>query len=229
MNLFERIKSSIKEDVSLDEDLIQILEETDSKICVYDDFDGYGREYTITNPLTINENWIKEKIIITKSVSKTGYIINTDLITKWLLENLDKNMYLTLENIVIMNDSEEDFDELPLIDEKFSELLEVNNLPDENLVGLMWYYYQIVFVNIGTIVNTTKEMLEVGDLYEWEEKDTINSGIISTLVHEIRHLAQANPYLPEDVLNQKSDDETDAEDYARNICKGVLPYFLKND
>lgn len=228
MDLFEKIKLNIKEDASNDDDLLEIIDESDEEISVYDNFDSYGREYTITNPIKVNEEWLHEKIIVTNSTSQTGYAINTNLIVKWLLKNVDKNMYLTLENIVFMNDSEKDFDELPLINKKFYELLEINDLPNENLIGLMWYHYQIVFVNVGAIINTTKEMIEEGDLYEWEEKDTINSGILSTLVHEIRHLAQANPYLPEDILNQNTDDETDAENYARNICEGTLPYILTN-
>lgn len=61
MTLFETIKSNIKEDASKDEDLLEIIEETDEKISVYDNFDGYGREYTITNPEIINETWIKRK------------------------------------------------------------------------------------------------------------------------------------------------------------------------
>lgn len=226
MTLFETIKSNIKEDASKDEDLLEIIEDTDEKISVYDNFDGYGREYTITNPEIINETWIKEKIIITKSVPETGYNINTNILTKWLVQNVDKFMYLTLENIVFMADSEKDFDELPLIDNKFSDLLEVNNLPNEDLIGLMWYHYQIVFVNIKAIIDTTKEMLETGDIYEWEERDTINSGILSTLIHEIRHLAQANPYLPDAILNQNTDDELDAENYAKDICEGTLSFIL---
>ena len=51
---------------------------------------------------------------------------------------------------------------------------------------------------------------------------------METLVHEIRHLAQANPYLSEELLNQNSNDEQDAEEYARRVVEEHPEYLIIN-
>lgn len=95
-------------------------------------------------------------------------------------------------------------------------------------VGLMWYSNQTVLINIGTILNCEKELLDDGTIYDWELDDDINAGICKTLVHEIRHLAVANPFLPEEFLGKTvADDEIDAEEYAEKICSNGVPYIIQ--
>lgn len=225
---FQTAKNSVKQDISSGkyEDLLGIIEESDTAITVYDDIDGFSREYTLTDPEVIDTDWINSKIIITPSVSKTGYKPNQRKIAEWLVAHIDKTMYLNLENIIIVNDTEKDFDYLSNLSETLSCRLECSSLPDKNLIGLMWHCYQTVLVNIGTIVTTTEEMIEEGLLYKLEKDHTINEGLLATLAHEIRHLAQANPYLPEEILNQQNNDEEDAENFAHQICDKGTPCVL---
>ena len=94
----------------------------------------------------------------------------------------------------------------------------------------MWYDACKVFVNIEEIIKVTKSMLEEGILYDYEVTDCINQGIIETLIHELRHLAQANPYLPEELLKQKGDDEEDAEQYARTFyAENLMNIVIKKE
>ena len=59
----------------------------------------------------------------------------------------------------------------------------------------------------------------IGSTKEEEARDCYNYGFVTTIIHELRHLAQQNPYLPEDVLQQEDEDEEeDAEMFARNFC-----------
>lgn len=232
MTLFEQMKKDIKEDVeeykSEGEDILWIDNETESSISVYDDVDGCSREYTITDPLRINSEWITDKIIVTDSVQEIGKI-NSNEIALWLDKYIDKNMYCTLKNIIFVNDTEKDYDFLANYNEDFHDMLETNDLPIDS-IGLMWFSHQIVLINVGAIEQCTQEMVDDGELYENEKECTVNSGIITTLVHEIRHLAQSNPYLPEEILQQRDDDEIDAENYAIEVCDSIpLPWALDRE
>lgn len=232
MNIvFEEIKKSIKDDATKyaanEEGVLEITEENDNYIAVYEDIDGFSREYTITNPDVITKEWIKELIIVTDSAKELEFIIDIDKLADFAA-SLDKNMLLTLENIVIVNDAEKDYDYLSALDDSFARMLEVSDLPDEHLVGLMWFSYQKVFVNLGSIIKATNELIDEGTVYDWEKEDSINMGIAVTLVHEIRHLAWANPYLDEDKLNKKSEnEEEDAETYANMVCSNGIPWLIK--
>lgn len=159
MNIvFEEIKKAIKSDAEKyaanEEGVLEITEENDNYIAVYEDIDGFSREYTITNPDVITKEWIKELIIVTDSAKELEFIIDTDKLADFAA-SLDKNMLLTLENIVIVNDAEKDYDYLSALDDSFARMLEVSDLPDEHLIGLMWFSYQKVFVNLGSIIKAT--------------------------------------------------------------------------
>lgn len=228
--VFEDIKKNIKDDVTKyaanEEGVLEITDENDNHITVYEDIDGFSREYTITNPDAITKEWINERIIVTDSVKELDISINIEKLAEFAT-SLDKNMLLTLENIIIVNDAEKDYDYLSALDDEFAQMLEVSDLPDENLVGLMWFSYQKVFLNLGSIIKATDELIEDGIGYDYEREQDINRGIATTLVHEIRHLAQANPYLEANKLNQKGNDEEDAENYADMVCSNNIPWLIK--
>jgi hypothetical protein len=226
MMTLEMIKKSIEDDIKNGLE-VEILAESNDSIVVYDNADIMDRDYEIKNPNILTKDWLKEHTIITPSVNELPQKINVDKMIDWVYENIDKDMYLTLERIIICNDEEKDFDYLRDYNDELYSQLECNDLPSENQLGIMWYDASIVVVNFGTIIKTTNEMIEDGYLYEYEKNDNINYGLISTLAHEIRHLAQANPYLPEDVLQQCGDDEEDAEQYAINICDEHNVYILE--
>ena len=64
---------------------------------------------------------------------------------------------------------------------------------------------------------------------ETEIKKETSLGIVVTMLHEIRHAAQNNSYLPEEILDLISEDEeVDAEEYARNWFEQYPTYILKD-
>ena len=66
-------------------------------------------------------------------------------------------------------------------------------------------------------------MIDNGDIYEWEEKSETDIGIKSTIAHEIRHLAQDDPFCKECY----TDPEEDAEQFARDVMDAYLGYGNK--
>lgn len=234
MGIFERIRNDILEDIqqfSLEDngDVVEIIEENDISISIHENIDGHDRDYVITNPAVINKQWIMDRIIVTKSATTLEYQIDIERLSEWIANSIDRNMLMTLDRIIITNNSEDDYDYLVKTDSRFKYMLEVSDLPYENIVGYMWYDYQMVFVNMSAIENTVNEMIEDGYIYAQEKDDEINLGIIMTVAHEIRHLAQANPYLPDALLQQTSDDETDAEEFAKKCVTKESLYVIANN
>lgn len=192
------------------------------------------RNYTITNPDYINLDWLKERLVVTKSVSELDYQIDTDALMGYINQFFPKELLTTLNRIVICNDGEKDFEEL-YNNPDFGDMVEICDLPDadgDRYLGIYWFEFNVVAVNLGGIINCAKaslaEDIADGFAFESDVADDVNREVIVTLVHELRHLAQGNPYLPKEVLQQESDKEEDAEEFARNLVDEHNRYVLKH-
>lgn len=252
--LFQEIVQNIKEDISEEEKrikeedsedypLLEILEEDANHIRIRDDMEEcMYREYTIMNPNAMDQEWLDGRIIVTPSVAKLPFSFDAKKLAGFLICHLGKEMYLNLNKIVFLNDLDEDYDYLVHMDDndELSYALEEHELPYD-MLGIQWHAKEIVLVNLGEILKCTEQMVEDGDLESYVVKGFINYGIFSTLIHELRHLAQSNPYLPEHALNflvevATDDDEDeyqnaleeDAETYCRDFCDShSLPYVIQ--
>ena len=252
-NLFKEIVQNIKEDISEEEKrikeegseelecpLLEILEEDASHIRIRDDMEEcMYLEYAIMNPNAMDLEWLKKRIIVTPSVSKLPFSFDVQELAEFIIKTLDKAMYLNLNRIVFLNDLDEDYDYLVHLDDddEFAYALEEHELPYD-MLGIQWHAKEIVLVNLGEILKVTEQMVEDGDLESYEVMGCVNHGIFTTLVHEIRHLAQSNPYLPEHALNFQGEwstasedenaEEMDAETYCRDFCDShSLPYVIR--
>lgn len=230
MGLFEEIKQQIHatNDRGYEETRMWIINEARDLITVGDDTGEHPSSYTIYDPDKIDMKWFTDRIIITDTVPESGYNIDGDTLAQWLADGIDHKMCMTLNNIVFMYDDDKDWDELSGTDfwDRYEESMSLSGLPTENQMGLAWYNDQVIFINMKAITNTADEMVRDGDLYDYEKEDCINDQIAMTLAHEIRHLAQQNPYLPEDMLCRLGDNEKDAEQYANMVCSEVMPWCL---
>lgn len=228
---FEDIKNAVRNDIRAaegtdKEGLLCIEQETADAVFLYDDMDGMNRTYSIADPAAINAGWIADRVIVTDSV-RDACRIDTEILAEWLAQHTDKNLLLTLESIVFINDSDADYDFLcENYGEKFEDALQENQLPDGDVLGIMWHSEQAVLVNAGAILHETDKEIADGLLNAWERESCTSYETMKTLLHEIRHLAQENPYLPEEILNQHGTDEQDAEEYAEDACSGGIPHFL---
>ncbi len=190
----------------------------------------FEREYIIRRPDKMTKKWLSSLIVATPSALSLG--INIMSAIDWIYKKLPKYLYCTLERIIFvggLNDDEDeaDFDFLcGYGDGGIGCNLEEHNLPSDRQLGISWVSANTVVVHIGHIVNYTKNMVDDGELYEWEKSDCVNNGVAVTLIHELRHLAQNNPYIPEEVFCFRGRDlEADAEEYAREFVD-ENPVFL---
>lgn len=218
MNLRD-IKESIEEDIASGVP-VEIIDESGDCIKVFDDTEC-GREYALYDPNKIDAGWIAQRIIETPAASSLRYRVSARDLASYLSSNVSPEFMMTLSAIVILGDDyDDDYTYLSGIGD-FKYELEGSDLPVDEL-GLHWYSYNKVFIHMGNIIAAVDEEYEQLRIDEWDILPEINLNVLTTLVHEIRHLAQANPYIPDDVLMQRSDDETDAEEYARRIV-GSFP------
>lgn len=229
MGLYQQIEESIEKEVNVyGTDVICITWCGENYISVADFTGDCPESYTITNPDSIDEKWLEDRVIVTASVGKLGLGIDTKKIAEWLISNVDKTMYMMLQNIVFVNDIAWDYDYLCAMNEDFCDMLEVNDLPSDGIVGYTWWNHQIVFVQVKSIVDIIDEEIASGNLFLHERDVEINKGILMTLVHEIRHIAQSNPWIPESVFGKYGEDsEEDAENYAVSIAEKGFPFVLE--
>lgn len=216
--MFQKIKNDIKKDIMNGKN-IKILQDTKKEIVCYTTKDYFDHFFQIKNPKCITEKWLKDNIIVTPDIES---FIHTDHLAHWMITCVPKTMYLTLQKIIIIGDDENAFDYLSQKDEtilhtELRSLLEEHDLPNENQFGIAWTNNDIIIVSLKNIINETNQMIQEGYLYDFEKFDCVNHEVTTTIVHELRHLAQNNPYLH---LRYK-DIEKDAEQYARKICDSL--------
>lgn len=230
-SIFKQMARDIKSDAAQSCN-IEILEETETKISVWDNMDLIDREYTITAESEIDRAYYDSRLIFTPSISDLPFSLQRNKILDFL-SILDAMLSMTLESIVFCNDEEKDFDYLRNLSDEFYSELEVNDLPGESnhLLGINWYTENKVFINVGEIYRSSQDLLANGDLLKSEFLDCVNWGIITTLVHELRHLEQSNPYVPKAEFQMSEaetneDMEDDAENYAKNICAKHSVYVI---
>ena len=211
------VKEHVEETAGEDE-YVAIEEENGDGITVYDITDyPFDRTYTIASPKVMTKKWLRDRIVVTPSAKNMGIDVNT--VADWLHKNLEKRFYSTLQYIVFCGDDEEgDFDYLRDLNDFFYSALEEHDLPSDSQIGINWFSASCVIIHVGNIFIGTRKMIESGEIYDWEENLCNNQGVAETLVHEIRHLAQSNPYIPDEFFGSLDPNpEEDAEIFARRF------------
>ena len=212
--LFEQMRRTVREDAELaGPDEFAIISEDEHSITVWDYYnDDLDREYTITDPDVITPEWVAERTLITSSAEGIASRIDMSALYKYLCDYAMETL-CTLDRMLFINDTERDFDELYEKEGGWRDILEVNDLPEE--LGIMWHERSMVLVNLGECERCVKEMADAGEIDEDEVGDEFNRAVVTTLLHELRHLEQSNPYMPEGVFEAISEDpEEDAEEYG---------------
>lgn len=201
------IKKAMTEAVMAKE--VEILEEGDLTMSVYDIVDG--REIHYTGDEAIDEQWLAQRISIPQSV--VNIFVPAAEIAKTLLGVLDKEYFNTLRGIVFF-DSKKDFDEIKKYTDTEELYLSVNKEQFQNeCVGLTIWSEQIVLINCKKIRELSSE----------EEAPDIRRGIWITVLHELRHLLlDCNPYLPMEKYPVEAAAEDAVEEWAINVYENLL-------
>ena len=224
-DLFDDIYTRIASDIASNAPVC-LLEEFEDEIRIVDDSELTDRVIRYIQHARIRTEWLEERILVTDSAKKCSRTVDPHALAEYLFHSVKKDFLQTLEHIVIMADVEADWDEINLEDWHGNRILDVCDLPDKDLLGIAWTQYQTVVINLDSIIRTAKE---VCDSYGWDVDSEVNTGIVTTILHELVHLAQADPYLPKSALKGLPvEPEEQAETWARNTWESYGGYVLDN-
>lgn len=219
------IREAVQADIDLGEP-IYILDESKDEFTVVDDTEGTDRAIRYISHDKVTTAWLEEHILITYQAGWYDQTVDLHALAEYLATNVDRHILQTLEYIVIVSaDTERDWDELfPILEDRHGNpILEVCDLPDEGL-GIQWAEYQTVVINLGNIIEASKGLCADG--FSDVATET-NIGVITTVLHELFHMAQNDPYAPEELFHGlPQDPETQAEEWAREIWEKNGGYVL---
>ena len=218
-NNFRRIKESIQLDTAEDPENFYVLDEGEDFIECEDISSGRLARYEDISG--IGSNWIRDKIVLASSVKG----VNVRDIADFVFDYIPREIYQTLNKMVFIANDEADFDELFDSLESITgyQLLECHNFPSDNQLGISWVNDCCVVIHVGNIEKCVDEMIEQGEISSHERESEIDIGIKTTVAHELRHLAQDDPYFDRSQVSWNyKDPEADAEQFARDIVDKYL-------
>lgn len=200
--LADEAASNIREDF-----LVAVEKMDDVSVTIYDAIDE--RRYTIRNPEHIGRDYLASILRFSDDAAGIKPAIDRETLLDFL-DAIDKVMLTTVTRIFFVTGDEEETDSINQ-DTLFAEGIEAGHGIDEELLGEVWWDMDVVLVNLKTIRDACEEI--AFDRHEFLRE--YNRNILTTLVHEIRHTAQANAYLQDKHLRLLCyDKEEDAEEYA---------------
>lgn len=218
-----KILNELEEDIELDNG--EIINETDKNITYYD----YKSENTITFQFeeACTDKYVKSLIHIGESAKNRGltpnFIIN---VLKKAFGDLYYDAICTLSGIIIPS-NEKEFNEMLQASFRTSDIATewYDYFEENNIVGKMYYTHQIVFINEAAISDLSKELSDDGISSETDEYET---GMIMTLLHEMRHLMlDTNILLSEEIIPLTENSEEAVENFSRQQYEklGELKHF----
>lgn len=211
--LFTRLDSFLAEDKDSEE--LFYPNQPENTRTIFDYGDIIAKEISFVPEESMSEKWLLSKTHIQNKPHDSLYNIDFESIVKFVFGHADKELFTTLNAIFFVYD-EDGLDELYEYtgDEYALECIDL----DEN-IGLMWYEKNIVIVNVGLIIRTSEEIED----YVIPASEHIEEGIITTLVHELRHLmADTNHLLTEEECSSSECQEDAVEEYSRRFSDQFL-------
>lgn len=198
-----------------DDGEIEILEENEDTLWVYDLTDGKDIVYN----KNMNCQKLLDKIFISTRIP-AEYRPHKQKLAEYLLKHLPHDIFWTLNKIHILWGDEEDYYDMVRLHNVEDENGYVEMLMDDDVLGKLWFEYNSVIVNVSAIVQSALEieaedvaMGLTGNAYN----DTLEQ-IVLTLIHELRHLMMdTNIVLSEDEYPIQDGSEEAVEEFARNV------------
>lgn len=212
------------------EDVISVLKK--------DEADGNGEIVSIGNEETVyfdfrtdmeipfryaeccTNNWLKSLIHIGESAKAKG--LTEDFVVEMIRKSFGDDFAEAVCNLsgIIIPTDEVEFNQMRDTCMKNSsddpkEWYIWDDMQSTNCVGRLFSVHHIIFINEPKINNLAHDLSM--DLGQDEFHREYCSGILVTLIHELRHLMlDSNPFLPEDIYPEELKDEDEVEAFARN-------------
>lgn len=158
------------------ENEVNILAEMDNYCEYYDEKSDYFRIFYY--PEKINKNHIQKILFMDNKVKE---YINSERLSDFLLNEIDKNALASCRNIALVwEDENHKSDILQQLYDLYYDGYELCYI--EDICGITWVKEQIIVINIS-------EIKQVSDEFQDEFSDSdFCLGVLSTLFHEFRHL-----------------------------------------
>lgn len=222
---FDAIRKAVQSDIDAGKPLY-ILEESKEEFVVVDDTVGMSRAIRYVRHDKITPDWLEEHILMSSMVNWFDHAVDPHSLAEYIFRAVDRHILQTLEYIVIIADADRDWDELfPVLEDRHGNpILDCCDLPDDGMLGVELAEYQTVVINLDEIVRSSKEICAEG----FSNLDTeVNLGVITTVLHELFHMAQNDPYAPEELFQGlPQDPEAQAEAWARRTFEEHCGYVL---
>lgn len=222
---FDLIRELVQSDIDAGEPLY-ILEESQDEFVVVDDTEGTSRAIRYVCHDKITPDWLEEHILMSSMSKWIDQTVDPHSLAEYIFRAVDRHILQTLEYIVIIVDADRDWDELfPILEDRYGNpILDCCDLPDNGLLGIELAEYQTVVINLDEIVRSAKEICADG----FGNLDTeVNIGVITTVLHELFHMVQNDPYAPEELFQGlPKDPEAQAETWARRTFEEHGGYVL---
>lgn len=214
-------ESTFAEELRIEEanGTLAISKSTVEDILTYDFEEDKYINYHVALP---TREWLISRLFWGNSC-KTSRDVWEDLIID-ALKQIDPNMFITINRICFVaceSDMEEVARELRV---ERGALPESICFDDDDPIGLFWYAENSVLINLWAIRKANEKLNEETGIANdfWTE----HSGIILTLIHELRHAALgANPFLPEDLYPASGAEENAVERWARETYDSLYGFI----
>lgn len=196
----------------------EILEVTDDYVSYCDYTDDTTKEFRFDKSCT--DEYMSTIIKIGESAKSNG------LTEKFIVSVLKKafgedyfDAVCTLSGIIVPSNKNEFIKMLKDTIRTGDDIDEWYSWEDnEHYVGKMLTQHQIVLINEPVIHKMAHEMAED----EQEENKEYEIGILTTLLHEMRHLMlDTNPFLPEEEFPEELKEEENVEEFARETYESL--------
>lgn len=182
---FEEMKSRI-----LGVESFEDIEITENIISVYDSLENRFLEFK--NLETLNPMDLFEFNSLRVNEAKFINILN----------QLDKNMFMLVNKIIFIN-SKEEADALAV--EYESQPFDI-----ENMVGVNFYDDNVIVINAYLLKKSAEEIADY--IFSFDEE--FSWGLITTLIHELRHNITYNPIITEEEIPLEEGSEEAVESYC---------------
>lgn len=211
--LFARLDRFLEEDKNVEE--MFYPKQPENTRTIFDYGDIMAKEISFVPEESMSEKWLLNKTHIQKKPKSSLYNIDFESVVKFVFDHADKELFTTLDAIFFVYD-EGGLDELYEYtgDEYALECIDL-----DECIGLLWYEKNIVIVNIGLIIRASEEIEDC----VIPAAEHIEEGIITTIVHELRHLMVDTNYLLTEEECPSSECQEDAvEEYSRRFSDRFL-------
>lgn len=209
--------NSLKNDIlGENEESLFILEEFKNDIITDDFYKGHIIPYHLIPP---TKEWLKSRILWSKKITHSTKITFENLFVNAAF-NIDHNMFITLNNIIILdNANESDLEELCELTD-----CDEDDLPyfEKNYLGLKWNCQNSVIL----VLQRHKDCVENLD-YFCDALRELKIGLCMTLIHELRHLGlDNNPFLSPEYKIDNINDEESVEQWTIDTFERTKHLYL---